>query len=335
MSNISKRLDFLDFLRFIAAFTVIIQHVFESTYSSFSHFTTNYFQFGVFGVSLFFLISGFVVPVSLERHNSLQSFWKSRIFRLFPLYILSIILHIVLVKFDFLEGIMPSTMSILTNLTMLAKFMGQPLIELIYWTLNVEMAFYIITSFFYLIKVLNKTLLLAFVSLIGVILLNFIPVVLFDFYISGWSLVLYIAMMFTGTVYFRFMRGEIALQKLILTIITAISVVLLVSYTNLQGRTDILLGDRSFTSVVTAIVSAYTIFSLLYIFKSYTYPKMLLFGGRISYSLYLMQVAIIPVVFYYLDKGIFSCIICFIAITTTSIVTYYFVEKPFIKIGKK
>ncbi|HEY4206396.1 MAG TPA: hypothetical protein VGM31_06285, partial [Puia sp.] len=52
------RLEFLDFLRFMAAMSVLIQHACEKVFPSFAYFTTHYFQFGVFGVSLFFLCSG-------------------------------------------------------------------------------------------------------------------------------------------------------------------------------------------------------------------------------------------------------------------------------------
>src|SRR6186713_1339102 len=82
-----NRLEFLDFLRFIAAFSVLIQHACEKVFPAFAYFCTHYFQFGVFGVTLFFLCSGFVIPVSLEKSHSLKKFWINRVFRLYPLYL--------------------------------------------------------------------------------------------------------------------------------------------------------------------------------------------------------------------------------------------------------
>jgi peptidoglycan/LPS O-acetylase OafA/YrhL len=45
--------------------------------------------FGTFGVSLFFLITGFVIPISLARHNPI-TFLVNRVFRIYPAYLASL-----------------------------------------------------------------------------------------------------------------------------------------------------------------------------------------------------------------------------------------------------
>ena len=45
---------------------------------------------GNYGVFVFFIISGFIVPASLERKGSVRTFWVSRLFRLYPLYLFAI-----------------------------------------------------------------------------------------------------------------------------------------------------------------------------------------------------------------------------------------------------
>ena len=42
---------------------------------------------GKYGVLLFFLVSGYVIPMSLERHGSLRRFWIGRLFRIYPAYL--------------------------------------------------------------------------------------------------------------------------------------------------------------------------------------------------------------------------------------------------------
>jgi peptidoglycan/LPS O-acetylase OafA/YrhL len=37
-----------------------------------------------YGVFVFFLVSGYIVPASLERKGSVHGFWVSRVFRLYP-----------------------------------------------------------------------------------------------------------------------------------------------------------------------------------------------------------------------------------------------------------
>ena len=44
---------------------------------------------GVFGVTIFFIISGFVIPLSIEKYN-IKTFFLKRFFRLYPTYFLSL-----------------------------------------------------------------------------------------------------------------------------------------------------------------------------------------------------------------------------------------------------
>lgn len=46
-----------------------------------------WFAAGYAGISLFFLISGYIIPASLERKGSLRGFWVGRVFRLYPLFV--------------------------------------------------------------------------------------------------------------------------------------------------------------------------------------------------------------------------------------------------------
>src|SRR5215210_2024076 len=82
----SGRLVFLDALRGLAAMAVFVSHAAERVSPILRDIVHTRFDLGHFGVTLFFLCSGFIIPFSLERQNSLASFWISRIFRLYPLY---------------------------------------------------------------------------------------------------------------------------------------------------------------------------------------------------------------------------------------------------------
>src|SRR5262245_27028351 len=52
----------------------------------------HWFDFGQYGVFVFFLVSGYIVPASLERKGSVKAFWVSRAFRLYPMYLLALVL---------------------------------------------------------------------------------------------------------------------------------------------------------------------------------------------------------------------------------------------------
>ena len=85
-----SRLDFLDALRGIAALLVVVQHVGERYIGWIPGFAATWFSFGRFGVTIFFLVSGFVIPYAFEKENAVRSFWIKRFFRLYPLYWLSL-----------------------------------------------------------------------------------------------------------------------------------------------------------------------------------------------------------------------------------------------------
>ncbi len=104
---------------------------------------------GQFGVSLFFLISGFVIPFSLERHR-LSGFFVRRFFRLYPtlwagiavtLAALAIQAH--LVQNGFPVGKKAAGSSGL----LVGVYMGQPWVDPVYWTLAIEELFYVIAAF--------------------------------------------------------------------------------------------------------------------------------------------------------------------------------------------
>jgi peptidoglycan/LPS O-acetylase OafA/YrhL len=76
------RLAWLDVLRGLAALAVVFDH---ASYYLLHHVRTIVYQWfhpGDYGVFVFFIISGYIVPASLERKGSVRTFWVSRLFRL-------------------------------------------------------------------------------------------------------------------------------------------------------------------------------------------------------------------------------------------------------------
>lgn len=89
-----KRIKELDSLRGIAALMVVLYHYtfrFHEKYSySFLYDVFN-FEYGHLGVELFFMISGFVIYMSIKNINSPLDFLKKRFYRLYPLFWLSLL----------------------------------------------------------------------------------------------------------------------------------------------------------------------------------------------------------------------------------------------------
>lgn len=131
----------LDGLRGLAALAVLVGH-FTVTYNS--HFKTDppssfNFQYGAFGVQLFFLISGFVILMSASRAKKPSDFLISRVTRIYPAYWLSLILALSLLLLSQARvGIREAAL----NFTMMQRWLQVPDVVDVYWTLGIELQFY-------------------------------------------------------------------------------------------------------------------------------------------------------------------------------------------------
>ncbi|KUO10185.1 acyltransferase [Streptomyces sp. DSM 15324] len=99
-----------------------------------------------YGITVFFLVSGYIIPASLERRGCVRGFWTGRILRLYPLWALAVGAVLVL---D-LAGVTrtrggPSAVAVaVAHLTLLQELLGTPGLLLVLWTLSYEMAFYLL-----------------------------------------------------------------------------------------------------------------------------------------------------------------------------------------------
>lgn len=139
------RLEFLDAIRGLAAVAVMLGHFLEPISRRYSIWEHEVFRPGEYGVVLFFITSGFIIPASLERHGAVGRFWVGRVFRLYPLYWACIIAAFVLHQTGHfgLPADWQGTQSWLLNLTMVQNFIAGPQVLGNAWTLAYEMVFYL------------------------------------------------------------------------------------------------------------------------------------------------------------------------------------------------
>lgn len=331
-----NRFEFLDFVRFVAAFAVLCQHVFEQFYLGFAHFTTYYFQLGLFGVTLFFLCSGFIIPVSLEKSQSLKKFWTGRLFRLFPLYYLSLFSTILFIAVNLIHLPQFPINVVLLNMTMFQYLIAKPSVISVYWSLSMEMLFYLIVSCLFLFKWLSKTFQNALIAIGVCLCMSVILPGVFHIMSHGWGLVFNLATMFIGTVYFKHANGKLSNRKLAFILVLAVITIVCVCYVNLYGKDNPKGGgDLSFIPHLTALLSAYIVFTIAYFLRTFGVNKVFLKLGEISYSLYLIQGTILLTVPKFKNNPIFGASVWLVLTICFSFLTYYGVEKPFINIGRK
>jgi peptidoglycan/LPS O-acetylase OafA/YrhL len=84
----SARLLELDGLRGLAALSVVLYHYTYMYNQFFGHRTKPLATFsrGMFGVDLFFIISGFVILMTVSRADNVLDFVVSRLSRIYPVY---------------------------------------------------------------------------------------------------------------------------------------------------------------------------------------------------------------------------------------------------------
>ncbi len=138
------RLLEVDALRGVAALAVVLFHYttrFDQLYGA-SPAPTVSFPNGHYGVNLFFIISGFVIFMTLDKTSRPLDFVVSRFSRLFPAYWVAVVLTFLITHQLGLPGKLVGVDTALVNLTMIHGLLGFAHVDGVYWTLEVELLFY-------------------------------------------------------------------------------------------------------------------------------------------------------------------------------------------------
>ncbi|MEU8272604.1 acyltransferase [Sphaerisporangium sp. NPDC049002] len=144
MTSSATRLAWLDALRGIGAIAVLAEHMLPWVIPSLRPYR---FNVGLYGILVFFLVSGYIIPASLERHGDLRAFWISRGFRLYPIYLVTIGLVLALAWWIPVRGAVPRDPSaVAAHATMLLDVIGVGGVVDTMWTLSYEMVFYLLVT---------------------------------------------------------------------------------------------------------------------------------------------------------------------------------------------
>ncbi|MEP7155922.1 MAG: acyltransferase [Betaproteobacteria bacterium] len=139
------RLTQVDGLRAIAALSVVGFHYTTRYDQIFHHIEPTYFEvaFGYLGVNLFFAISGFVIYMTLDGISAPLDFVVSRFSRLYPAYWVAVASTWIVVSLVGLPGYGVRWNEALVNLSMLQSFFSVQDVDRAYWSLQVELLFYV------------------------------------------------------------------------------------------------------------------------------------------------------------------------------------------------
>lgn len=278
------RLTWLDALRGLAILLVLL-----------FHFTTRYFQlypglpfasaplavsFGWLGVHLFFLISGFIIYVTIQNKRGPVHFLIARLARLLPPFWLSLVLVFALAPLKSLvlgDPVHYGLRAILGNALMVPDLFRVEEIQGVYWSLFVEFKFYILFALCWALFDMRRerTFMLSFAALLAVWAIDHVhPLPL------GWNL-RFFPIFWLGVAVAKRALGEISrINLLVLT--ASVSLACTLSYRG--GAPEFLIAIPVFVAPMTAAPALYRrLPSLARVFE----PLRRL--GRISYSFYLVH----------------------------------------------
>jgi peptidoglycan/LPS O-acetylase OafA/YrhL len=146
-----KNLSIIGIIRGLAAIAVVLFHFSQVKYGA-PEMWRNIFVNGQLGVHVFFVISGFVIPLQLSRRRyevkNFASFLCNRFIRIYPLFIIVSFLAacIWLIQYAWLGGEqMPdiSVSNIIKNLTFTAGPLTGSYYVNVSWTLAIEFMYYV------------------------------------------------------------------------------------------------------------------------------------------------------------------------------------------------
>lgn len=142
----NERVWALDGLRGLAAIAVVAYHYLYRAgelYPDEIGAPEPWIQWGSYGVQLFFLISGYVVFNS-ARNSSTSRFLFNRAVRIYPAFWVCAIIVLIVISFFGLEGRDSLTATeTAINFTLTQGFLNVPYLDGAWWTLTVELLFYL------------------------------------------------------------------------------------------------------------------------------------------------------------------------------------------------
>ena len=186
----------MDALRLLAALGVMMFHFTARDHSrwgddvlpsqEFPHLS-DVTRYGYAGVHLFFVISGFVILMSIWG-RSVQQFVASRVSRLYPAFWAAVVLTATL-RWWWPTFEAPTPGQVLVNLTMVHEPLGVDSVDGVYWTLWVEMQFYLLMLGLLVWGITTRRVLAlaTVVPLLGSLAALLLPDVAGDLTLAGWA----------------------------------------------------------------------------------------------------------------------------------------------------
>lgn len=331
------RLQFLDRLRCLAVIAIVAQHYLESAFPVAAKPFLSLGP-GVFGVALFFMISGYVIPLSHKTAEDWRSFVIRRIFRILPMYWVTLNLVVALGAFGlapYAEIVgMLGPMTLISNAVLLFEYAGDPALLGVAWSLSLEFIWYGMFCVMICIWGAKRSSGLSLIYSVGLIALCAISILADTRLPFGRMLMLNAALL--GFARFQLDAGELGLTQFLrinIGFIAAMGISLWTGFSYFEHPAV------SISSNITAWSASYFIFTISCSSKL-SLPSMpptaSIFGflGLWSYSIYLLHEPLKNLLSIHLN-GWPLIMGATLATLGTAAITYRMIETPMMRIGRR
>lgn len=175
------RVNEIDLLRFVASILVLLFHYAFRGLAGDNMTVMDYpplapvFKYGYLGVQLFFLISGFVILMSAAG-GGVRDFIVSRIVRLYPAFWAACtVTYLVCITWGG-PAYAATFKQYLINMTMISDYLHTPAMDGVYWSLSLEIRFYVLITILLLIRQIHRAEIFLIAWMAATLVLEWYPV---------------------------------------------------------------------------------------------------------------------------------------------------------------
>jgi exopolysaccharide production protein ExoZ len=333
-----KRIDTIEIGRGLAALAVLMLHAEGMKTQYFGTQTHRFFTYGFLGVDFFFVLSGFIIyfvhKADIGNAAKARDYLIKRTFRIYPAYIAVLILFVASIPFQNIKPVI-GAFGFLKELGILEKppLIGQA------WTLQHELVFYAV----FLLCILSK-------YIGGAVFACWILICIF--YHAGATIVPnetwfdllvhpFNALFALGALTaFTYSKGSTIWRNASLALLAlGLFAACAILYLQLELKTNSY-SRYLFSGLVFNAIMVLLLISAKHLSKI---PKSIAFLADVSYASYISHAFVLMVTYTIIGKlKLFEMLpqfVCFLIAITACLVAAFglhkFVERPFLKIGRK
>lgn len=343
----NKRFETLDWFRGGMAVSIVLYH-YISWYIKLIDSGSVIGRLGIYAVSSFYILSGLSLAIvynnKMKSIKNIKSFIIRRILRIFPLLWFATVTYIIIHRIPQYHIAFPTTKDLFLNFTGLYGFVNPRGYILVGgWSIGNELVFYLI--FPLIIYMYDRSVSLGNVLLVISVMIE----IVFSFHIltpndtisNQWSIYInpfnQLFLFILGiAIYYNFNKLE---NRKLINVLGIVSILVFVFYPVSGNQINIVTGyNRFIFSILCCIIIL--MFWKIKRFPSKVFRNLFSTIGVSTYSIYLLHHNVVLIVKLFMDRVGFSQVYMLIVISIIvtigfSFCVYRYLEKPFIKLGKR